>query len=259
MTEGTAGRNIPSAVMREVRQKSGFGCIFCGVPVFHYDHLIDFAVVGEHDPANLNLLCPTHHQLKTNGIISRSAIAKKALNPANKSKDRSSTGLPLEMSSSQMIFDIGTNVYVMSDPGNNDSFEAIRISDQPMVAAAWEDGWLKVSMRLTDECGVTLVEVVDGELFANTRLWDFELIGQKLTIRSGMRKISTRIAFGDGSISVDKGLFVKGKRAIQVSPESVNLGSMEPLRALGIAPSFLPGSEISRSTSRAFKVGLQYG
>jgi len=48
-------------MQREVRQRCGFGFVICGIPIYHYDHIIDHAEVHEHTADKLTLLCPTHH------------------------------------------------------------------------------------------------------------------------------------------------------------------------------------------------------
>lgn len=56
-------RNIPSDVKREVRQKCGFGCVICHHAIIQYHHLSPgYANVRIHDPNEIVLLCPTHHQ-----------------------------------------------------------------------------------------------------------------------------------------------------------------------------------------------------
>jgi 5-methylcytosine-specific restriction endonuclease McrA len=40
---------IPEGVKREVRQRCGFGCVICGLPIYEYDHLVPYAQVLSHN------------------------------------------------------------------------------------------------------------------------------------------------------------------------------------------------------------------
>jgi hypothetical protein len=42
---------------REIRQRCGFGCVLCGIRIYQYDHIIDYAQVQEHTADNITLLC----------------------------------------------------------------------------------------------------------------------------------------------------------------------------------------------------------
>src|SRR5262245_53494220 len=75
---------IPDPVQREVRQRCGFGCVVCGLPFYHYDHMEDWSITQTHDPANVTLLCHKHHGEKTNGLLPLREVKKANDNPHNK-------------------------------------------------------------------------------------------------------------------------------------------------------------------------------
>lgn len=74
---------IPEPLKRQVRQQCGFGCILCGKPLYHYEHMIEFAVVQEHTLENLALLCAEHHDEKTRGIRTTESIVQARAAPFN--------------------------------------------------------------------------------------------------------------------------------------------------------------------------------
>ena len=41
--------DIPAEIIRKVRQRCGFGCIFCGCPIYEIHHIIDWADTKSHD------------------------------------------------------------------------------------------------------------------------------------------------------------------------------------------------------------------
>lgn len=220
-----ASRNIPAAVKLAVRQRCGFGCIFCGSPVFQYDHLIDFAETQEHDPANLNLLCPTHHAQKTAGRLGREAVAKRALNPVNKAADRSVTGMPLEIASDRMLFTVGGNRFENDRAAWGGEFQPIVIRGRPVIEAKWAEGWLSLNLVLSDEFGNPLLSIEDGELRTTTKTFDFEMVGRSVRLRSKVGMISAQIELGDAALNVSRGLFVQGDRVVAVGADGCRIGS----------------------------------
>jgi hypothetical protein len=55
-------RDIPKEIKRRVRERCGFGCVYCGIPIIDYHHIVPWAECQEHDPENIMLLCPTCHR-----------------------------------------------------------------------------------------------------------------------------------------------------------------------------------------------------
>lgn len=60
---------IPAEVELEVRQRCGFACVVCGLPLYEYHHIRPWSEVPEHDPANIVLVCPNHHAEVTKGLL----------------------------------------------------------------------------------------------------------------------------------------------------------------------------------------------
>lgn len=55
-------RPIPEEIKRIVRQKSGFGCVLCGLWLYNYHHIDPpFFEAKEHDPNRICILCSNHH------------------------------------------------------------------------------------------------------------------------------------------------------------------------------------------------------
>ena len=254
-----SGRHIPADVKRQVRQRCGFGCIFCGSPLFTYDHLRDFAVVKEHDPENLNLLCPNHHAAKTADRLSVDTVKARAAKPINLSSDRSHSGMPLDIFGSTVAFDIGTNVFESDASGSAGGFTAIEVTSRPMISASWEQGWIVLNMVLTDEAGTPVIVVDQGELRTSTSIWDFELVGKTLTVRAGHRQVTTRLIFKDNGLKIDQGYFIQGPWAVKVQPDHLNIGSVSRSTILGVPKTFHPGMKHSRGLMSGCSVGLQCG
>lgn len=74
-------RYISEKIKLEVRQNSHFGCVICGNYIVQYHHLGDgFSEAKKHDPNEIILLCPTHHQ-QANKRISDAELRQFARKP----------------------------------------------------------------------------------------------------------------------------------------------------------------------------------
>lgn len=218
-----ARRSIPEDLKRQVRQKCGFGCIFCGIPFFQYDHLVEQAQGGEDTVENLNLLCATHHDQKTRGQISREAVRIRSVNPANKNKSRTS-GYALEINNSTAIFDIGSNIFEHDFDTMHTPFRGLVIGGRDFVSANSEDGWLKFDITITNDWGHPLLSVESGELHAWTGVWDYNLVGPKITVQEIRSKISIELSINEDRITLARGRFAHGSLVVEVRPNHCILG-----------------------------------
>lgn len=73
--------SIPKAVVRELRQESGFGCAVCGHPIVEYHHIIPWAERQHFEPEHMVALCRNHH--KELGDRSRKHAYRAKQNPIN--------------------------------------------------------------------------------------------------------------------------------------------------------------------------------
>src|SRR4051794_8026602 len=74
---------IPRPDARQIRQRCGFGCVMCGLPLYEYDHLDGWANTYSHDPERVTLLCDKHHREKTGGLLPESLVEQANARPSN--------------------------------------------------------------------------------------------------------------------------------------------------------------------------------
>jgi hypothetical protein len=68
-------RDIPRGIKREVRRRSGFGCVICGCAIFEYEHVDPpFSEAKQHDPSGITLLCGQCHSYVTRGVWSKDKV-----------------------------------------------------------------------------------------------------------------------------------------------------------------------------------------
>jgi hypothetical protein len=208
---------IPEPMKRAVRQKCKFGCVVCGSPVFEYDHLEEFSVVGEHTENNLILLCPNHHRDKTSGRLPRAELERHSERPFNGVRSHTAPYSRLFIAGQTISFEIGGNTYVssISDGG---SYNAIEFDGTTVVGFKRDGESVLLDINLTDESGNSILLVKDGELQISTGVWDFEYVGPVIKIRSAARHIELMITIQASGICIDKGTFYANGRALFITP-----------------------------------------
>lgn len=200
---------VPEAIKRLVRQRCFFGCVVCGSPVFDYDHIIEYALVGEHTADNLTLLCPNHHRAKTVGRLGEDFIRERNGAPFNAS--RSHTG-PYRLESSRTLkLEFGT-CYQMTDTLVDDATAlGVLVNGRPYLSYHREKGWLTFSAVVTDANGRELLVVKRGELVASTNPWDITYVGSNLVVRSRAGMIVLEVALTNQELNVKRGAFIDAR------------------------------------------------
>ncbi|WP_417235419.1 HNH endonuclease signature motif containing protein [Arthrobacter sp.] len=188
---------IGQAIKREVRQRCGFGCIFCGIPVYHYDHISEYSTVKQHSAENITLLCGYHHDLKTRGQIPTEVVRIKNQEPVNKPQGETAPHTLFYYGNSARIV-AGGNEILTSDR----SVSALKIDGHSLVDFELVEGQLMLNMDFRDKAGEAVLTVRKNELVHSTHLWDYEFVSKTLTIRERRGNIYISITFSPDKQSV---------------------------------------------------------
>lgn len=169
---------IPEAMKRDVRKRCGFGCVFCGLPIYEFEHIEPWVNVQEHRVENLVLLCPNHHAEFTRKQRSKDDIQQAAEKPFN-----------LTAGSLHHIFHenkppvevlLGTNRFI--------NVPRILIVDRiPIIGVEnlVDDGSeVGVSAVIYSREKTEILRIGRNEWFASSTQWDIETVGPRLIIRS---------------------------------------------------------------------------
>lgn len=186
---------IPDPVMREVRQRCGFGCVICGLPLYEYDHIVDYAEVKEHTAENITLLCDQHHREKTNKLRTRSQVEEANANPYNVVN---STSTPYQLNFAGTDFTVWLGNMRQSIPNVNDQNDFIvpfLVNNKKLISFELIEGKLFFNLIVLDEHGNLMLKIVENELIYKTDLWDIEFVGRRLKIREKLREIIFDIEF----------------------------------------------------------------
>lgn len=194
---------ISEPIKREVRQRCGFGCVICGLPVYHYDHINPWSNTQEHEASNITLLCAQHHDEKTRGRLPTRFVRQSNSHPYNKSHPETAPHRLFYYGSQAIIIAGGNRVYAAGR-----SVSAIKIDDHSLLDFELVDSELLLNVSLRDRYGKPMLTVRRNELIHATRQWDYTFVGQTLSINEARGQIALKITFNaDASeVILEKGL-----------------------------------------------------
>ena len=214
---------IPEPVKRVVRQRCGFGCVICGLPLYEYDHLVPWTEVREHNPENLVLLCDQHHREKTSGLLPVEAVREANATPYNR---RTGVSRPYDLhySGDSCEADIGSNRHVWPSLEDGAFTVPLIVDDTPIVLFRAEDGHLLLSVQLFDDRNELLVQIIDNQLVFSAAPWDVEFQGRRLTVRGGPGDIFVRMTFEPPArVVIDRAHIWRNGIELEISPEKLFL------------------------------------
>lgn len=212
---------ISSAIKRTVRQRCRFGCVICGLPVVHYDHIDDYAVVQEHTAENITLLCPTHHQDKTSKRLPRETVRKANANPYNGRRDFT-TKHQIFFDGDHIRFNIGTNIFD-SYLEDGKKFSAIIAGGDHFASFIKEDDALLLNLEIRDAVLNPILSIRNGEVLVSTGVQDITMEGLHLTMTPKFSIKPVKIHFLENGVNISSGFFYAHQRIVDVSPSHVLL------------------------------------
>lgn len=214
-------RNIPLPIQREVRQRCGFGCVICGMPLYEYEHMEEWAVVKRHVAEEITLLCDQHHREKTGGLLPIEAVREANDNPLNL-RDGVSKPYDLHFSGKTAEIEIGSNSFTCEDKGYGTQMIPISVDGTPLIGLMLADGHLLLNLIIFDEFNAPVLHIKNNQLYYSTDPWDIQLIGTKLIVREAHRKILIEIIFSPpDKVVINRGRFLRNGVEILVRPTNI--------------------------------------
>ena len=187
-------RNIPLAIQREVRQRCGFGCVLCGLPLYEYEHLLGWDKVKRHVAEEITLLCDQHHREKTSRLLPIKKVEEANNNPFNL---RTGVSKPYDLhyEGDECETVIGSNSFVLKCENGEGAIFPIIIDNIPLISFKLLDEHLLLNLNLFDEFNKLVLKIENNQLIYSSSPWDIQLIARNLIIREKSRKILIDINF----------------------------------------------------------------
>jgi hypothetical protein len=192
--QGTSRPPIPEQIKLEVRRRCGFGCVICGLPLYEYDHIVDWAIVKQHVAEQITLLCDRHHREKTNGLLSAEQITSADQDPFN-FRQGVSKPYDLHYDGDECETIIGSTRFTTKDAGQGTLSASLVIDGNIIVGFVLIDGHLLLHLQLYDEYNIPIATIYNNELIYSTSPWDIKLTGRNLVIRAAERSVLVDIQF----------------------------------------------------------------
>lgn len=214
-------RNIPLPIQRAIRQRCGYGCVICGMPLYEYDHIEDWAVVQQHVSDEITLLCDQHHREKTAGLLPKEVVQESNNNPYNLIEGVSKP-YDLHFAGKQAQILIGSNSFTCEDKGYGTIMVPISVDGTPLVGFIMGDGHLLLNLIIFDEFNCPVLHIKNNQLYYSVSPWDIQLIGKTLLIREAQRKILIEIEFQPpNKVVINRGRFLRNGVEILVRPTNI--------------------------------------
>ncbi len=196
---------IPEDVKRRVRQRNGFGCCICGSQPFQYEHIEPWAEVQHHDEPNLTLLCLPHHDAVTgrNPRMSKTTVKRHAANPLNSRKKYTTASRLFFPQEGQYTVKIGNDEFEYITTEGYE-YSIISIDGINVISFRRESDAILLNANFYD-CERNLIAIIrDGEFESSVDVWDWELVGQRLLVRSALRSIELDVQLNPSLFSINR-------------------------------------------------------
>lgn len=214
-------RNIPLPIQREVRQRCGFGCVICGLPLYEYEHMEEWAVVKRHVADEITLLCDQHHREKTGGLLPIEVVRAANKSPYNL-REGNSKPYNLHFAGTEATVEIGSNSFTCQDKGYGTTMVPVSVDGMPLIGLILADGHLLLNLVVFDEFNSPVLHIKNNQLIYSTSPWDIQLVGKKLTIREAHKKILFEIEFYPPSrVVINRGRLLRNGVEILIRPSNI--------------------------------------
>lgn len=206
--QGCNSRNIPLPIQREVRQRCGFGCVICGMPLYEYEHMEEWAVVKRHVSEEITLLCDQHHREKTGGLLPKEVIREANENPYNL-REGVSKPYDLHFSGTTAEIEIGGNSFTCEDQGYGTAMMPISVDGTPLIGLILADGHFLLNLVIFDEFNSPVLHIKNNQLIYST-------------VREAHRKILIEIDFRPpNKVIINRGRFLRNGVEVLVRPTNI--------------------------------------
>ncbi|HIF9095419.1 TPA: hypothetical protein ACX6S8_001090 [Photobacterium damselae] len=214
-------RNIPLPIQREVRQRCGFGCVICGLPLYEYEHMEEWAVVKRHVADEITLLCDQHHREKTGGLLPVEVVRAANKSPFNL-KEGNSKPYNLHFAGTEATVEIGSNSFTCKDNGYGTAMVPVSVDGTPLIGFILADGHLLLNLVVFNEYNEPVLHIKNNQLIYSTSPWDIQLVGKKLTIREAHKKILFEVEFfPPNRIVINRGRLLRNGVEILIRPSNI--------------------------------------
>lgn len=181
-------RDIPEPIKRQVRQRCGFGCVYCGNAIYEYHHVDPpFTEAEAHEPEGIALLCGKCHDYVTKGVWSETRV-KEAMDAPKCLQEGFSFGeFDMGMRWPEIVLGAarfrGTRAILVIEGETLLQVEPAEDTNAPF----------QLSGKFYGEKDRLLFEIKKNEWTGPTSNWDIEQSGSRITVRTAPGRIAIKL------------------------------------------------------------------
>lgn len=194
--------------------------MICGVPIYQIDHMIDWSEVQTHEADNLTLLCGTHHDQKSRGLLPLELVRQANENPFNvKAGFTAPFGLHFGAADEVEIV-LGSVSFRSTEP----NMCAVMIDDQPILAFDRDEDGLGLHLSYFNEYNYPVLDIEHNQLVIGRANWDVEFVGKVLTVREQQGVLGLRARFEPPArVVIDRARLRFNGVSVDVSSEAMKI------------------------------------
>lgn len=164
---------IAEPMKRSIRQRSGFGCVICGIPIYQYHHIHGFDAAIGHEEEEITLLCNACHSKHHKGLISKKQVVSANASPHNIRVGISASDRVWYCEERICTAMIGSNEIL----GVTDSVVVLLIDFVEILRLSRVDGVWLLSLLVFNHNDELLLQIVDNELSYKADAFDIQFEG----------------------------------------------------------------------------------
>lgn len=215
------------------------------MPLYEYEHMLGWENVHRHVADEITLLCDQHHKEKTSELLPVTVVQEANASPYNL---RSGVSKPydLHFSGDSCVVDMGRNRFSMHSHGADTFMRPVVIDNETIVGFTLTQGHLFLTVQLFDDANNLLLYIDENQLVYSMIAWDIELVGRRLTVRYGSRKVALELIFDPPNrVHIRRAQIFHNEVEVTVHPEYILLAN--------------EGVLIASNASRNSRIGLSIG
>ncbi|MBD7917638.1 hypothetical protein H9657_05000 [Cellulomonas sp. Sa3CUA2] len=181
------------------------------MPIYHYDHMVEYSSRLAHEESNITLLCPAHHDAKSRDRLPLAKVAQANAKPHNQGAMLTGVYPLTTFYGEEFAFYLGSNhVKTRVHQGYSEG-AALSVDGGPVLAARLRDNEIVVRAAIRDRDNRPVLLIRDNELRHAADGWDVTFEANRLKMWSGSRGIGMEIVFEEGALRVTRGeIFANG-------------------------------------------------
>lgn len=211
--------HLSEDIKKQVRQRCHFGCVICGLPLYHYDHIENYSAVGIHHPDNITLLCGTHHDEKTRKFLPVETVVAANANPFN-SHQPDTAGWRWHFPTLPLRVDLGSNQFECTFLMGPDMV-ILEVYGEEIIGFEKHGNDYLININIRGSDNKRVLSISRNEIRMNTSSTDITTEGGRVVVRSPRLPIPLTIVRSLNGLKIESASFFKRGGWFMIGPDGL--------------------------------------